>query len=66
MPNEKIIDLLRKSRIPVLLSDEDTYSVSGKIDHLICKIQKSDKEKIIEARQVVKQYVDVEAIINSL
>jgi BioD-like phosphotransacetylase family protein len=66
MPNEKIIDLLRKSRIPVLLSDEDTYSVAGKIDHLICKIQKSDKEKIIEARQVVKQYVDVEAIINSL
>lgn len=66
MPNDKIIELLKKSRIPVLLTDEDTYKVAGKIDHLICKIQKTDKNKIAEARQMVKKFVDVDAIIENL
>ncbi len=56
IPNEKISELLKKSRIPVFLSDDDTYRVAGKIDHLICKIQKTDKDKITEARQLVKKY----------
>jgi len=65
-PNTKIVDLLRKSRIPVLLSEDDTYSVAGRIESLICKIQKTDKDKIDEARQLVKEYVDVETLINNL
>lgn len=65
-PNDKIIDLLKKSRIPVFLTEDDTYKIAGKIDHLICKIQKTDKDKILEARQLVKKYVNVDAIIENL
>ncbi|MFA5261009.1 MAG: AAA family ATPase [Candidatus Omnitrophota bacterium] len=65
-PNVKIIDLLEKSRIPILITEDDTYKVAGKIENLICKIQKTDKDKIAEARQLVKKYVDVDAILNSL
>ena len=46
--------------------ERENYRVAGKIDHLICKIQKTDKDKIKEARQLVKKYVDVDAIIESL
>jgi len=66
MPNSKIIDLLRKSRIPVLLAGEDTYSIAGRIESLICKIQKTDKDKILEARQLVKDHVDVQTILDAL
>ncbi len=66
MPNIKIMELLQKSRIPVFLSEEDTYTVARKIDHLVCKIQKTDKDKISEARQMVKKFVDVDAIIAHL
>jgi BioD-like phosphotransacetylase family protein len=66
MPNAKIMELLQKSRIPVFISEEDTYTVARKIDHLICKIQKTDKDKIAEARQMVKKFVDVDAIIANL
>jgi BioD-like phosphotransacetylase family protein len=66
MPNDKIIELLQQSRIPVLLSEEDTYTVAREIDHLVCKIQKTDKNKIKEARQMVKKYVDVNALIEKL
>jgi BioD-like phosphotransacetylase family protein len=66
IPNRKIIDLLRRSKIPVLISKDDTYTVAAKIEHLICKIQKADKDKIIEARQLVKQYVNVDMILENL
>ena len=65
-PNKKIIDLLKKSRIPCLMAQGDTYSVAGKIENLICKIQKTDRDKIKEARQLIKKYVDVDAILNNL
>ena len=65
MPNPKVLELLKKSRIPVLLTQDDTYIVAGKIEHMVCKIHKTDKDKIQEAGLLVKQYVEVEAILNS-
>ena len=64
-PNPKIIDLMKKSRIPTLLTDDDTYTVAGKIEHLVCKIQKTDKDKIREVTHLVQKYVDADAILNS-
>lgn len=64
-PNPQIMDLLKKSRIAVLLTEDDTYKVAGQIENLICKIQKTDKDKIQEAANLVNKYVDVEMIINS-
>ncbi len=66
MPNPQIIDLLKKSKVPVLIAPEDTYTVAAKIEHLICKIQKTDKDKILEARQLVRQYVNVDMILKNL
>jgi uncharacterized protein len=65
-PNVKIIDLLEKSRIPILLAEEDTYKVASRIENMICKIQKTDSDKILEARQLVKKYVNVDLILKSL
>ncbi|HLF18931.1 MAG TPA: AAA family ATPase [Candidatus Omnitrophota bacterium] len=64
-PNPEIIDLLKKSHIPVMLTREDTYAVAAKIEHLVCKIQKTDKDKIEEATQLVKEHIDYEYIINN-
>jgi len=62
-PNDKVVDMLKKSKIPVLLSPDDTFTVATKVEHLICKIQKTDKDKILEAYQLVKRYVDIDAIL---
>ena len=62
-PTPKIIDLLKKSQIPILITEEDTYTVAGRIEHLICKIQKTDKDKIREVTGLVKKYVDVDTIL---
>ena len=63
MPNPEIVSLLKKSKIPVLISEHDTYTVAGSVEHLICKIQKTDKDKIEEATNLVNKYVDVGAIL---
>ena len=63
IPTSKILELLKKSQMPVLITDDDTYTVAAKIEHLTCKIQKTDKGKIQEATRIVKKYVDVKAIL---
>ena len=66
MPNPKIMQMLKTSGMPVLLAEADTYTVAASIEHLICKIQKTDKDKILEATALVKKYVDVDYIIKNL
>ncbi|MBP9853864.1 MAG: AAA family ATPase [Candidatus Omnitrophica bacterium] len=64
MPNPKILELLKKSEIPVLITDDDTYTVAANVEHMICKIQKTDKDKIKEAELLVSKYIDVDAILD--
>ncbi len=66
IPDDKIIELLKQSEIPVLLSPHDTYTVAGKIESLICKIEKTDKDKINKAMRLVQRHVDVDLIIKRI
>ncbi len=65
MPNPKVVDLLKKSSMPVLITDKDTYTIAAQIEDLVPKILKTDKDKIIEATKLVKEYVDVDYILNN-
>lgn len=66
IPSPKIVDLLKESKIPVLTSDDDTYTIASKITEFICKIEKTDKGKIVEARQLVQKHVAVDKILELL
>jgi len=63
MPNPKIVALLKRSQISVLLTDDDTYTCAAKVEHLIPKILKTDKDKIKEAAYLVNKYIDVDKIL---
>jgi BioD-like phosphotransacetylase family protein len=65
-PGEKIAGLLKDSRIPVLYSDKDTYTIAAAVENMTPKIQKTDRDKILEARRLVKDYVDVNMILENL
>lgn len=64
-PTKQIVELLKNSTIPVLVTEDDTYTIAAKLEQLICKIQKSDKDKIAEATQLVNKYVDVDFILKN-
>src|SRR5476649_1158223 len=65
-PDHKIAGLLKDSRIPVLYSDQDTYTIAAAIENMTPKIQKTDRDKIREARRLVKDYVNVDMILENL
>lgn len=65
MPNDQILDLLNKSKLSILITQEDTFTVAAKVENLKVKIQKTDVDKIEEATRLVKKYVDVKTILNS-
>lgn len=63
IPDAKIAELLKDSRIPVLYCDQDTYTIAAAIENMTPKIQKTDRDKILEAHRLVKDFVDVESIL---
>ncbi len=66
MPDERIVNLLRESKIPVLSSEEDTFSVAAKVTNATVKIQTTDRDKILEAQRLVEKYVNVDGILKKL
>jgi len=65
-PDHKIAGLLKDSRIPVLYSEKDTYTIAAAIENMTPKIQKTDRDKILEARRLVKSHVNVDMILENL
>jgi BioD-like phosphotransacetylase family protein len=65
-PDAKIASLLKDSRIPVLYSEQDTYTIAAAIENMTPKIQKTDRDKIREARRLVKDHVNVDMILENL
>lgn len=57
-PEKTILELLKKSKIPVLVTEEDTYTVTARMKDLAFKIRPSDIDKIKEAERLVSSCVD--------
>lgn len=65
-PHEKIFELINHAKIPVLLVDDDSYSVAARINNMIVKIQPSETEKIEKIQSLIEEYVDVDLICERL
>jgi BioD-like phosphotransacetylase family protein len=65
-PHPMIEPLLKTSRIPVLLSQEDTFTVSGRMKDIGFKIRSYDTEKVERLHKLIAEYVDIELILNKL
>jgi len=63
-PHPNVMDLIRRTYIPVILVKDDTFTIAAKVDHLIVKIRPTDLDKIRATEEMVDQYVDVERILN--
>ncbi len=65
-PHPKILPLLRSSRIPVLTSTQDTFTVSSRMKGLGFKICAYDTDKITNIYSLVDRHVDVDYILDQL
>ena len=65
-PCGKVMELIEGSHIPTVLYKEDTYTIASKLRGAVFKITPDDKDRISAALCLVSEYVDVEAILESL
>ena len=65
-PHGKVFDLIKMSKIPMLVVSEDSFEVATKINKMLVKVRSEEKEKITKMQNLIEEYVDIDAIVNSL
>lgn len=65
-PNKTILKLVKETGIPVILVNDDTFTTAQKITNLIIKIRPGDSDKISMVKEIIKEYVDIDYIMNRL
>lgn len=65
-PHPTIEPLLKNSRIPVLISNEDTFKVSARMKDLGFKIRSWDTTKVHRLKELVESHVNTQLILDSL
>ncbi|MGQ9590070.1 MAG: phosphotransacetylase family protein [Planctomycetota bacterium] len=65
-PNPTVLDLMSRTRIPVILHDADSYTVASEVHALKVKIQPTDREKISLAPKLVREHVDIPGILDRI
>ncbi len=66
VPGEQTMHALEQARVPVLRVDRPCYDVAHKIHDLLVKIRPSDSRKIEIVRQLVRDHVDVDRIVEKM
>jgi hypothetical protein len=66
LPHKGVLRLMKESRFPILLSEDDTYTTTKKVHERRVKIRAIDEDKVREAAKLVKDYLEVEEIIGSI
>jgi BioD-like phosphotransacetylase family protein len=65
-PHPNIMNLIRRTYIPVILVQEDTFSIAAKIDRLIVKIRTGDTEKIAATETLIEEFVAIDRLVELL
>jgi BioD-like phosphotransacetylase family protein len=65
-PDPSILELVQKSRIPLLISKEDTYAVASKVVSMTVKTQSTDLAKIETIQALYREYVDMDSLRRKL
>lgn len=61
-PDQTIIDLFEKVGIPLILVEEDSFSVASKISTMVFKVRPGDTEKVSETELLIDKFIDVRRI----
>ncbi|KPK98835.1 MAG: hypothetical protein AMK75_06810 [Planctomycetes bacterium SM23_65] len=66
IPHSTIHELVRHAPFPVLLHEEDSYTVATMVHNLVAKIQVQDTAKHKAAMRLVREHVDIDGLMKLL
>ena len=65
LPHPKLMDMIAKTKIPVVICDEESYDVASKINNMTVKTQPSDSDKIPIIKDLIIKNIDLDIIRNA-
>ena len=63
MPHPGVLEVIKSTNIPVLLTEKDTYACASLIHDLTVKIRPGDENKIEAVKNMVKDYVAIDELL---
>lgn len=66
LPRVRTLAMLKDANIPVLVTEEETYSIASRIHSLVVKLKPQDSHKIKIIVDMVEKYVDIENILEHI
>ena len=66
LPRIRTLALLKEANIPVLITDEETYSIASRVHSLVVKLKPQDSYKIKIIVDMVEKYVDIDNILEHI
>lgn len=63
LPHPKLMEMLARTAIPVVICDEESYTVASRITSMTVKTQPSDLDKIPLIQKLVEQHLDMKKFL---
>ncbi len=65
LPTPKMMEYLRQTDLPVIICEEESYSIASKINSMTVKTQPEDSDKIPLIQQTIMDSIEVEKIFSA-
>jgi phosphate acetyltransferase len=62
LPHPKLMEMIAKTRIPVVICNEDSYDTASKVHNMTVKTQPSDEDKIPIIKDLILKNIDLQII----
>lgn len=64
-PHPKLMDMISKTRIPVVICEDESYGVASKINNMTVKTQPTDADKIPIIKDLITKNINTDVIRNA-
>ncbi len=65
-PHKSVLELIKASDVPVMVSPLDSFTIASKIHSMTVKTLPGDTEKIGKIQSLIEQYVEVDRLLEKL
>ena len=65
-PRRSVMNVIRRTNIPVVLSKDDTYYVTSRLHDIMVKIKPEEHEKIHLVQKIYSKYCNINLLLNQL
>jgi len=66
LPGRSCLNEIKRARMPVLLTEEDTYAIASRVHTVKVKIKPQDTSKIEVIMNMVERYIDLPMVLQAL